>query len=318
MAKKIVAGLPISPTNLWGKPLPRPTNKPPEKKVAGMTTEDSDIMEDDDIDVDAELADADEDIVDDEPVEVEAAEVAAELDDESEEDEVDDEGLTFAAEDGDDDEDDELVEIVDEDVEEEQVVSAVEDDEEEEPGETEELEVAATTTESNRVMANKTKEKVSLSDHVRNEIAKRKDAGASLRGKDIVSTLEKRGINVSAAQVSQLLKKAGLGGAPRSRAPAAATEASSTEKSRVAMKAKKRGEMTLKIKPAAKPAAKPAPIAAQPRSALKAAPAASGHFRVPVDQLQAAEAFVDACGGSFEKATRILTTAAQLSDAFSG
>lgn len=310
MAKKIVAGLPISPTNLWGKPLPRPTNKPPEKKVAGMTTEDNDIMEDEDIDVDAELADADEDIVDDEPVEVEAVEVTAELDDESEEDEVDEEGLTFAAEDGDADD-----ELVDDDVEEEQVVSAVEDDEEEEePGETEELEVAATTTESKRVMANKTKEKVSLSDHVRNEIEKRKSAGASLRGKDIVAALEKRGINVSPAQVSQLLKKAGLGGAKRGRAPAAATETASDEKSRVAMKAKKRGEMTLKIKPAAKPA----PVAAQPRSALKAAPAVSGHFRVPVDQLQAAEAFVAACGGCFEKATRILTTAAQLSDAFSG
>ena len=313
MAKKLVAGLPISPTNLWGKPLPRPTNKPPEKKVARMTTENDDIMEDEDIDVDAALADADEDIVDDEPVEVEAAEVAAELDDESEEDEVDEDGLTFAAEDGDADD-----ELVDDDVEEEQVVSAVEDDEEEEPGETEELEVAATTTESKRVMANKTKEKVSLSDHVRNEIEKRKSAGASLRGKDIVSALEKRDINVSPAQVSQLLKKAGLGGAKRGRAPATTTETASTEKSRVAMKAKKRGEMTLKIKPTAKPAAKPAPIAAQPRSALKAAPAASGHFRVPVDQLQAAEAFVDACGGSFEKATRILTTAAQLSDVFSG
>jgi hypothetical protein len=310
MAKKIVAGLPISPTNLWGKPLPRPTNKPPEKKVAGMTTEDNDIMEDEDIDVDAELADADEDIVDDEPVEAETVEVTAELDEEeSEEDEVDEEGLTFAAEDGDADD-----ELVDDDVEEEQVVSAVEDDEEEEPGETEELEVAATTTESKRVMANKTKEKVSLSDHVRNEIEKRKSAGASLRGKDIVAALEKRNISVSPAQVSQLLKKAGLGGAKRGRAPAAATETTTDEKSRVAMKAKKRGEMTLKIKPAAKPA----PVAAQPRSALKAAPTASGHFRVPVDQLQAAEAFVAACGGCFEKATRILTTAAQLSDAFSG
>jgi hypothetical protein len=53
------------------------------------------------------------------------------------------------------------------------------------------------------------------------------------------------------------------------------------------------------------------------RSALKAAPSGSGRFSVPVDQLKAAEAFVSACGG-FEKATRILTTAAELSNAFNG
>jgi hypothetical protein len=164
-----------------------------------------------------------------------------------------------------------------------------------------------------RTMADK--KKVSLSDHIRHEIDRRKSSnGASLRGVDIVAALEKRNINVSAAQVSQLLKKAGLGGKPRKRAAAAGETASAgSEKIRAAEKAKKRD-----VAPPAKPkAGRPAVTAVEPRAAAKL-PAKTNGFKVPMVQLQAAEAFVDACGGSFKDAERILVAASQLSQTFGG
>ena len=161
------------------------------------------------------------------------------------------------------------------------------------------------------------KKKVSLSDHIRNEIEKRKASGASLRGVDIVAALEKRSISVSPAQVSQLLKKAGVAGSKRGRKPASASApAEQNEKPRVAMKAAKKDvaeapkqRLVLKRHPQAAPAA-------EVRSAPKAAKVPSTGFRVPMTQLQAAEAFVDACGGSFKNAERILTAAASLSQTF--
>ncbi len=147
--------------------------------------------------------------------------------------------------------------------------------------------------------------KMSLSDHVRKEIDRRNTSGASLRGKDIVEALEKRGITVSPAQVSQLLKKAGLGGKPRfkrSEKPAAVAGSTSRE-------ANKR-----------KPMATTATATREkPRTAPRvAAPEVADGFRIPMAQLKAAEVFVEACGGSFEKAGRILTTAQTLSQTFGG
>jgi hypothetical protein len=315
MAKNHEAGRLISPTNLWGKPLTRPPGKPAKEKVTGMRTEDEeDFTDEDEIDVDAELAEEDEnaeELVDETPDEAEDSEIIAEAEEEDateEEGDVEDDGLAYAPEDGD--------EIAAEG--EDDVVSAVDadDEDEDESGETDETEVAETTPES-RKHTMSDKKKVSLSDHIRNEIEKRKASGASLRGVDIVGALEKRSISVSPAQVSQLLKKAGIAGAKRGRKPAETATEQPSEKSRVAMKAKKNGVEAQKKPLGLKRNAPPAPVAAQPRSALKAAPSASGRFSVPVDQLKAAEAFVSACGG-FEKATRILTTAAELSNAFNG
>lgn len=310
MPKNDDAGGLISPENLWGRPLTRPTAKPGEeksKKVTGMRTDDEDDTDDDEIDVDDELENADEEADEEVETDDEYEDTVANV--EEDEGEVDEDGLTYSPEAGDDaaaEEDEELV------------VSAVDndtsDDEEAEEAD-EEAGYAATTPESrNRSMADK--KKVSISDHVRAEIEKRNNAGGSLRGVDIVAALAKRNITVSAAQVSQLLKKAGLGGAPRK--PVAAAPAQ-TEKSRIAEKAKKHSVEAV-ARPTQGLKRRPAPIpAAEPRTANKAPAAKAGNgFRVPMDQLQAVETFVKACGGSFANAGRILTAAQQLSETFGG
>lgn len=307
MAKKLASGGLISPTNLWAKPMPPMRHQPKaasETETKGtrkMAREDDDVMEDEEIDVDAELAEADtEENLDEVEVDTEDAveEVTAEFDedDPDEEEESDsDEEPDYDGEDG--DVADEGQDVTEDD---EEVVTAVADDEN--TGDDDSVSI------SSEVSANMA-EKMSLSDHVRAEITRRQKAGESpIRGKDIVEALAKKKINVSPAQVSQLLKKAGLSAGRKGR-PKATTTPEPTEKSRVAMKAKKKPEATTKAAPA------PAP-----RQALKARPAtASGNgFKVPMSQLQAAEAFVEACGGSFQSAERILTAAAQLSQTFSG
>lgn len=302
MAKKIGAGRFDSPGNLWGKPLGRPTSKPVEEEVTGMRSDDSDSMEEEELDVDAELADADEqeDDIDEEEEDVnEDSDAVAE--DDVEDDEVDDDGLTYAPEAG------------DTPAEEKVVVSAVDTDEVDEETADDETVDAEPTESRIRNMADK--KKVSLSDHIRAEIEKRNKAGASLRGVDIVAALEKRDIKVSPAQVSQLLKKEGLGGKPRKRktAEAGATATAGGEKIRAAEKAKKRD-----VAPTAKPrVGRPVAATPEPRAAAKL-PAKTNGFKVPMAQLQAAEAFVDACGGSFKDAERILVAASQLSQTFGG
>lgn len=291
MGKKIAAGGLISPANLWGKPLPNAAPTPKankEEKVTGKMTDD-DIMEDEKIDVDAELAEAD---VDDEELQAVEAETDSDVSDTAETAEpaeAGDEEPDYDAEDGD-------IEAESEDVAEEEVVTAVADDEEQEEVETKKV----STTRGKSSMADT---KMSLSDHVRSEIANRHAKGASLRGKDIVEALAKRKIVVSPAQVSQLLKKAGLGGKARSRKPVA-VGAEDSGRSRFAGKGKKRetAAPVTRVAPKARPTA---------------ATAANG-FKVPLTQLQAAESFVDACGGSFKNAERILTAAAQLSQTFGG
>lgn len=292
MAKKQSAGSLISPTNLWGKPLPT-SKQPPAKKspeeVTGKMTDPDDVMEDEEIDVDAELANAD--VGDDELAEVEAEEDSEVSDDvDGDDEDAEDEEPEYEDEDDVEDESQDVVE------DEEEVVTAVADDNEENGDEE-----VPDNTEDVPVMA----EKMSLSDHVRAEIARRQKSGESLRGKDILEALGKRKIKVSAAQVSQLLKKAGLGGKTRGRPAATTTATTGGEKPRAALKSKKRDVET-------------APVAKPPRQALKARPTTSNGFKVPMDQLQAAETFVAACGGSFQAAGRILTAAEQLSQTFGG
>lgn len=291
MAKKL--GL-VSPAQLWGKPLKTVgPQKAAEKKVTGKMTHDDEDVTDDEIDVDAELAQADADENDLHAIEAE-----------SDVDVVDD------VEEGDPDEEDAADDETDYDAEEgdvsDQTEDAVEDDEEV-------VTAVADNEENGEKNPNPTRtvsmsEKMSLSDHVRAEITRRQKSGESLRGKDILDALAKKKVKVSPAQISQLLKKAGLGGKTRGKkATAPVAAATETDKSRVAGKHAKRG-----VEPAT--AAKPK---SQPQFTAKR-PAATGSFRVPVDQLKAAEAFVDACGGSFQSAERILTAAAQLSQTFNG
>jgi hypothetical protein len=277
-----------------------------------MRADEEETMDEDEIDVDAELADADEhekeidveEETSDEDIDVEEEVVAETEEDDVEDDEVDEDGLTYEPEDGD--------EVTAE--ENETVVSAVDSDEvDDSDDEPEEKEVVGNTKES-RISSMADKKKTSISDHVRAEIEKRKSAGASLRGVDIVAALEKRGVTVSPAQVSQLLKKAGLGGSKRGRKPAATTTAEPSEKSRAAMAAKKKPaapETKSRVITSKKPAV------VETRIAPKAARATNG-FNVPMDQLAAASKFIDACGGSFESAKRILNAAEQLSSAFGG
>jgi hypothetical protein len=287
MAKKI--GL-ISPTQLWGKPLKSAApQKAKEEKVTGKMTYEDDVT-DDEIDVDAELAGAD--VEDDELMPAVTAEddsdVTDEVEDGEPEEDAEDDEPDYDAEDGDvSDSSEDVVE------DSEEVVTAVADDEE--AGE----EISETTRESSMA------EKMSLSDHVRAEIDRRNKTGDSLRGKDIVDTLLKKKIKVSPAQVSQLLKKAGLGGQPRGKKAAAPAAVAAGEKSRAAHKGAKRNVETA--------------TTAKPKGPMQFAakrPAPTNGFKVPMDQLKAAEAFVESCGGSFQAAERILTAAAQLSQTF--
>jgi hypothetical protein len=119
-------------------------------------------------------------------------------------------------------------------------------------------------------------EKKSLSDYVREEIAARKASGESLRGVDILNSLAKRKIKVSAAQVSQLLKKEGVSSKARGGRKPAAAVATSEERSRVANKARTTTRPT-------------------------------GGADLPWDRLNAAKAFVSACGGSVDEAEDVLS-----------
>jgi len=302
MPKKTQAGQFDSPGNLWGKPLGRPAPTP-DDEITGTRSDDADYETDDsaEIDVDAELDAADnydesEDIATADPDDEPAAD-DGDIDD--------DDGLAYAPEDG-----DEVVAENDAEPDEgdEPVVSTVDYDDVEDESAPQKSRVESKESRK-RSMADK--KKISLSDHVRNEIDRRKNANASLRGVDIVAALEKRGITVSAAQVSQLLKKAGLGGTPRKR-KAAGAATGGDEKSRMAEKAAKREPTPPNNR---QPAKKPAPEKIVVREAAKL-PAKTSGFRVPMAQLQAAEQFVEACNGSFENAERILTAAAQLAQTF--
>jgi hypothetical protein len=300
MAMRDGAGTPLDPANLWGKPDPRKsvqaqTDEKKEKKtVSGIDAD----LENDGIDVDAAL-DADAAL----EADIDDTAEDADYENEFEPEEGDDEDV----DDDDDDEDDadaELEEtesaVVSEDGGDETAESTADEAgaDEESPA------VVGRTTATSSRKRKMTDKKTSLSDHIRSEIARRQEAGEELRGKDIVASLASRRIKVSPAQVSQILKKEGLSSGTRGRKPKAA--AADGERTRSALKTKPK---QAEIKKAATP----------PRVLPKVRQeGASRGFNVPMTQLQAAESFVEACGGSFQNAERILTAAAQLSQAFAG
>lgn len=250
----------VSPASLWGKPLPKTLHKtaPEKKKDTGMLPEEDDadsVMEED---VDAELeADGPSD---------------AEL--EAENPEVDE---TDADEDAGDDEEPSYDE--DDDEEAEDVDSAVEDD-------------TTKVSKKKRVTTPMAGKKKSMSDHVRDEIDRRQAAGDSLRGVDIVNALAKKGVKVSAAQVSQLLKKAGV--SAKARGPKK-SKAAAEERSRAATSTRK----------VAEPVSRPTP---------KAKPATGGVVGLPVTHLKAAKDFVAACGDSYDEAFNVLDMHRQLNE----
>lgn len=306
MAMKDGAGTPLNPANLWGKPDPRAgSNK--EQKMS-RRTDDEEQFEDEDVDLDAELDAAEEDGALDEDTDAEDAELAAEEDDSD-----------FDPEEGDttDETEDEEYDVEEEVVAEAKDADAELEDDETEQAEsaddaaeidddtyaTDEVDTAPVATNRKRDMAEK--KKITLSDHIRAEIKRRRDSGASLRGKDILEALARRDITVSAAQISQIMKKEGVppGKPGRRKAAVEAVEGRSRDA----------GQRKRQQTPAPKPAAKAPERAA---GKLPRATETSRGFSLPMQQLKAVEAFVEACGG-FQNAERILTAAASLSNQFS-
>ena len=258
MSKKVEAGEIVNPANLWGKPL----GKSPALAPKSSKEKETRMLPDDkiDSDVDAELEDG--------PTDNELVEVA--VSDDIEDDNVDDDADDFDDEDDDDDDDEEGDEEVD---------SAVDADEE-----------PSKTTRVVTTMADKKKK--SMSDHVRDEIDRRNAAGESLRGVDIVNALSKKGVKVSPAQVSQLLKKAGV--SAKGRNPRKTKVAETTEQHRAAVSTRKGTEPK--------------------RPANKVRPSDEPTGSLPVAHLRAAKAFIAACGDSYEKARNVLELHQQLTD----
>lgn len=270
--EKVMSKLPagqINPANLWGKPMPTLSTRVASHGGKSADSELDDIAEPNDDDLAAE-----EDAYEDESAEdvretskkltrQEVEAVDDDPDDAEEEEENEDES-DIAPEDGDDD-----VDLLSDNAS-----STVED------------EVDDDVTEGVTTMA----EKKSGADHIRDEINKRRAAGDSLRGVDIVSALAKKRVTVSAAQVSQLLKAAGVSSA---RGPRAEKAETASEKSRMAAKGKKQA---------------PAPAAPTVRAAPKIKPMAAGASGLPMAQLEAAAAFLDTCNGCYDTATEILAT----------
>lgn len=256
MSKEVAVGGIVSPANLWGKPLPKTLHKEAtkkEEKDTGMLPED-----DVDLDVDAEL-EADE--PSDAELDAEEAEVTAETgaDAGDEEPSYDDDEEESDEDDDDDDE----------------VDSAVEPDE--------------SVSKKKKVTTPMAGKKKSMSDYVRDEIARRQEAGDSLRGVDILNTLAKKGVKVSAAQISQLLKKAGV--SAKARGPKKTKVAPAEERTRAAVSTRKTEEPS--------------------RVAHKAKPVSD---ELPLPHLKAAKAFLAACDDSYDEARRVLELHEQLHD----
>lgn len=278
----------VSPANLWGKPLPGSTSKAPkekkEEKATRMRTEDYDD-EDVDADVDAEL---EEDVIDDEAAYAEAEVADEDYEDESGED-IRETAAELTAEEvaaGDDDDEDETEYEPEEgdEVSDDAVDSAVETDDDDP------VEAPKATKTTNRRVKDMA-EKKSGADHIREEIERRQESGDSLRGVDIVAALAKKRVVVSPAQVSQLLKKAGVASGKRGVAVAAGEERSRDAARR-------------------KHVAKAEPAKAAPKRPVAKAP--TGATMLPMGQLNAAAAFLAACDGCYDTAGEILAAHKQL------
>lgn len=313
-----VHGKLMSPDSLWARKKQQSESSSPdeqevqakEQKSSNMSSADEELDDDfDDIDVDTVLRRADqyatEPEVSGEYADDDDGEDVEEVDedDDAYEEETDapetDEQLhtqPVAESDDDSQEDEDEDEIVTED-DEDIVDSAVETDDND--------------VDEDLPMADK---KMSMSDHVRREIDKRKASGDSLRGVDIVNALAKRGVQVSAAQVSVLLKKAGVtggkAGRPR-RAPAATSE---EETSRAASKKNKPAETTRTRRPAPIVSATP-----RPTTPTRVAPKVASSSAAATDPglLAAAQGYFEACGHDMHAAQKFLRAAEAVHNALS-
>lgn len=321
MSEKSNIGRLVSPTNMWARPLPpafrgRPAQAEKPKEDEKMLADDDDIMEDDDIDVDAALESAEESPEEADDAALVAIETDADSELEDDDNEPEDEEPDYDAEDGDVKDDAVMDEIVagteeandDEDEETEHVAEVAEGDSDVYDAENDDSSDLAenVTAKADRqnlkkkgkrtVAATKAGTKMSISDHVRAEIAKREKSGASLRGKDIVAALAAKDVNVNPAQVSQLLKKAGLS-KPRGAKPAETAEADT-------VRAAPRRKPTEATPPRTMSTPKPGRA---PRIKVTPRAKTTGSMSAVADQLLAAEEFVTACGGSVKRASQVLS-----------
>lgn len=250
-----------NPSSLWGKPLPANLKDLLAKEPKMATEEYEDEFDPETADVADEL---EEGVDADDYLESADANEAAYT-----ENEDGDEEDAYDAEDGDDAE----VEYVESEAA----------DTSEDPSHDDEV-----VAEEQQVIKQKKGEKAMKkrgSDYIREEIAKRREAGDSLRGVDIVKALAKKKVTVSAAQVSQLLKAEGVPSSGRGRP--AATKAPPKKREPVA---------------AAAPAAPEQSRSAAQRPKKLDYPDTG----LPLDQLKAASAFLEACGGDYDEATNVL------------
>ena len=302
---------------VWGKPLGAPKKETKPSSEESMPYDDDDAMDEREIDVDAELAT--EDASDSELYEV-TDEVddyeddmitAEDQSDDPEEEEYDDEEPDYDAELGDARAETKSTELTDE--QEHVVVDAGDDVDYEE--EAEDTVSKPRRKERVSMASSKTEKKKSMSDYVRDEISRRIDNDKSLRGKDIVAALAAKGVNVSPAQVSQLLKKAGVTGTKVTNDSAAATP-------RKPRQPRKEARTPVRAVAAASPAKKKVAHKAKPATATMQTPKRSttesaGPFDVSAAMklMAAANDFVAACG-SHERATSVLKELPNVIDTF--
>ena len=275
----------VRPENLWGKPLPQ---KPERTKESSEMLYEEELHEED-----LRALVEETDVLTDDPSddELRTLATAGEYEDDDDED-------SFGAEDGDEAADDETSFVED----------AADDAMESSAAKENTTAAAVATVRSDGVKPINTKkrkkekmaEKMSISDHIRREIEKRQESGDSLRGVDIKNSLEKRGVLASPAQISQLLKKAGV--APTARGP---------KKNKEGAKAVLSGTAKATSEPPKKRQRQFAGRAAQPES-RKTAIAPTSSLNLPMEKLQATTDFVSKCG-SVQEAMRMLDIAVQLS-----
>lgn len=262
-----------NPSSLWGKPLPASLHKLQTKEPKMATEEYEEDFDEENADVDAELVDDEESHVADDEASADAyaEEAEEEIDDEEEEENEEDEAYDSEAGD-------------------EAEVSYVENEAEENTEEPDHDDDVAAVETTKDMQKKKKKDESTMkkrgSDYIREEIARRRETGDSLRGVDIMKALAKKKVTVSAAQISQLLKAEGVPRAPRGR------------------------------QPAEKPAARPRPVAVAAEPATRAAQQRPKKLEypteLPLDQLKAASAFLDACGGDYDAAVSILNVHRQV------
>lgn len=149
-------------------------------------------------------------------------------------------------------------------------------------------------------------------DYVRDEIKKRQESGASLRGVDIVAAMAAKKITVSAAQVSQLLKKAGVAQVARPRTTETAAVPAARPRMAKMLNDRHLNLTATKTPPSDRvPATRPATIKKAEHTMVGSTDAAAVTFTLA--EMKAAHAYLMSCDGSYETAAARLDALKQVS-----